>query len=487
MAKSNPTSRYLNRVLDRANSIVYFVDDQETLRFGNTRLAEWVQVELEQLKGMRVVFDAASHADEQVERVKGLCPPPELWEPESVCKSFWISRKFNGDAEFCFATGVRVTSKTGDSGVLVVADPDSNMMRQPDGSSPHGNASQQPADSLHRKLTNVMHTLRSEFQIETLAGQSPFAQRIRRQVQVASKSAADVLIHGPVGCGKEHLARCIHAAIANDVDAELAPIYCAIADPEVIQQRISDARSSMALNRSQRLVLLLLDVDRLSASGQTELLGFLELPGLKIQTLATASRPLVSGSASDEPFFRSQRLAHRISSMSIEMTPLHQRTEDIPLIAQAILEKENVRRNRQLSGFSDAALELLMEFEWPENTNQLMRVIEAAAKNCKTRNITEVDLPDSFLHAINAMRVGRPVEVSIDLNEYLASVEKILVERALVQARGNKTKAAKQLNISRPKLLRRLSQLGLTEFLSPISPKDSDQLDPSAFEELTEE
>jgi len=82
------------------------------------------------------------------------------------------------------------------------------------------------------------------------------------------------------------------------------------------------------------------------------------------------------------------------------------------------------------------------------------------------------------------MRIGKPTLNTIDLDAYLASIEKQLVVRAITQAKGNKTQAAKQLNISRPKLLRRLQFFELDEFLSPQG--DEDQLDSSAFEELSE-
>lgn len=492
---------------------MYFVSDGEELLFANEKLSEWTGIPLEQLKGLRMIYDASPSAASKSDlesRVQGLCPPPELWKIESDelsssddvtnTQSFWISKQIedNGSrwvAEYCWATGIRIDCASVTSGVLVVADPNSSLL-QDDATSSRWTQrfNSDASNQLHAILASITQQVHEGFSIDSLVGQSPFADRIRRQAIVAASSEADVLIHGPLGCGKEHLARAIFATKSKDDGAELAPIHCAIADPELIQQRIADAKNSLSYSPTQQksktasgapLVLLLLDVDRLSHDAQSELLGFLELPNFPLVCLATASARLVDLAAEGK---FSKRLAHRLSSMTIEMVPLAERVEDIPLLAQSILEKGNPQRRVQIGRFSQAATELLMEFNWPENMNQLTRTIESAAKNCQGRVITEQDFPVEFAHALQAMRIGRPVEVSIDLDEYLASIERELIQRAIEQAKGNKTQAAKQLKISRPKLLRRLAHLGLDQYLTTTTDKgdDSDLLDSSAFEELVE-
>lgn len=487
--------------------MVYFVDDNEELLFANQKLAEWVGVPLEQLKGIRTVYSANTagvKTDELAAKVQGLCPPPELWgasgcDSTELAKSFWISKPLVNDqanqmepaAEFCWASAVRVNSPNVISGVLVVADSSTSLTQGPAAKS---HRPVRDSAELHTTLALISQEMNQGFTTDSLVGTSAFAERIRRQVDVAGKAETDVLVHGPLGCGKEHLARAIFSIKSQVGSAELAPIHCAIADPPLIQQRIADARRSIDVMqatsqsddhapRQVPLVLLLLDAERLSHDAQSELLGFLELPTFQVQTLATSSVRLLDLAAQGS---YSNRLAHRLGSLSIEMVALKERVKDIPMLAQSILEKGNVRRRKQISGFAESVLECLVEFEWPENMNQLARTVETAAANCQGRLITESDLPTEFMRALQAMRIGRPVEVSIDLDEYLAAIERELVERALKQTKGNKTQAAKQLNISRPKLLRRLAQLGLDEYLSPLAGKESNQLDSSAFEEFAE-
>ncbi len=486
MAKSNPTLRTLSQIFDRSESLIYLVSDECEVLAGNQATADWVGVPVEQLKAAKLEYASAPSAQPAMPW-HGLCPPPGLLQAGAdLHEAFWVFRKPDSSSslEFCQACAIRINSQSGMNGILVVADAGSTVAQLPEAEY-QGRA---PAAQLHALLARVREEIKPRFAIESLVGQSPFAQRLRRQVDIASRSRGDVLMYGPVGCGKEHLARAIHQSIESHSEAQgrpvaLAPIHCPIADPQLIQQRIAEARQAADNDRDQLLVLLLLDVDKLPVDAQAELLGFLELPGMQIQSLATSEVPLLE--LAQQGAFSSQ-LAYRIGSLAIELLPLKHRREDIPLLAQALLERDNGSREKQLAGFSDPALQLLVEYDWPENMNQLLEVVQQAAARAGGRTIDIDDLPESFRQAIRAFRIGQPTRISIDLNQYLASIEKELIDRAMRNCQGNKTQAARDLNISRPKLLRRLEQLGLEQYLQKVADKDSDQVDSSAFEELIE-
>ena len=154
------------------------------------------------------------------------------------------------------------------------------------------------------------------------------------------------------------------------------------------------------------------------------------------------------------------------------------------MLSQALLERDNNNRKNQLTGFADETLQLLLEFNWPENIDQLNRTIQLAALNADSTLIHPKDLPDEFTQSLKAMRIGTSRETKINLDEFLREVEEELITRAMRESKGNKAKAASLLGISRPKLLRRLQNFDTPTKQVEHPPNPTDEIDSSAFEEL---
>jgi len=479
--KLKTSSRLVTRILDRTTSPVYVVGADQLIAYANAACADWVGVELEQLIGAKCVFSSQLQAPSQNERlddrVQGLCPPPQLFETNSVNSKHEFAVSVvdqNQNVSWRSAAMSRLRGNHGapgsDFGILVVC----GDVCEP----PEFDAVSCMADPshLHAALTRIRTRTDRLYNFENLVGVSPHANRVRRQAKTAISSGADLLIHGPRGTGKEHLAHTIHSARRDTGDSELLPVHCSIADQQLLQQNIKDlVGNQVSSGRTNDLVgyqpssqdwLLLLDVDQLREAAQIELMGFMKLPEFALRTIATASQSLIELAEQGRYL---QELAFHLSTMSIRLAPLRDRQTDVPLLAQALLERDNFRRERQLSGFSKNAIELLCEFNWPENIDQLNRTIQSAASQTSTSQIDVDDLPDRFTGALSAMRIGTAVETSIQLDSYLAGIEKQLVSRALKQAKGNKTKAAKLLGISRPKLLRRVQFFELEPSLPDFS------------------
>ncbi len=485
MAQPKPTARTITRIAERSDNPVYFVNLDHQVVFANQATADWTGLSLDELRAAPISQSGDFAADSVDHRRQGLAPPAELLSGEASRhqrppQTFQIWKLAAGAGEsqpsgtlFCWAVGQVIYESGVPTGVLIAAEPSDAAAPKVD--PPTGES------DVRAILAKSRNELAKFFSLESLVGESPFAALIRQQVNIARQAKTSVLITGQAGSGKEHLARVLFEACYDDDGPTLTPVHCSIADPKLIQQAISDAKEFDHRHRDREIVLLLMNVDRLSASAQQELNGFLELPNFPVRTFATSQESLLE-LAAEESFLPA--LAFHLSPLAIGMLPLVDRRQDIPVLTQALLESDNRQRQRKRSKFSDKAIEALVEFDWPGNLMQLRSVVEAASEQCTGTVVTENDLPDQFHQAVSAMRIGKPSLDTIDLDAYLASIEKQLVVRAIEQAKGNKTQAAKQLNISRPKLLRRLQFFELHKYLSPQPGED--QLDSSAFEELPE-
>ena len=209
---------------------------------------------------------------------------------------------------------------------------------------------------------------------------------------------------------------------------------------------------------------------------QQELSGFLHLPKVELHTLATSRTSLQRLAAKGR--FRAD-LAHELSTLTISLPSLAKRREDIPLLAQHFLEQANSAEGRQLSGFQPSAMELLAQLPWNGNLDELAEAIRAACQRATGTRVMLADLPDWVHLAIDASARQPRDEPPIQLDEFLANIEKELLSRALARTRGNKSKAAELLGLTRQRLLRRLAQLGLL--------KPSEAEEPVVFEPLPDE
>ena len=494
MAKSKPNSkisfRALNRTLERASAPVYLVNCEYKIQFANQACADWVGVDLQLLENANCIYSSQKTSDPIEQKCQGLCPPPTLFsnnDSESAPAQelgFVFSKGKDNQSQWKSASMSPIFDDEGKQlGVLVVCDEAPATPPAPDAV----NCSVNP-EKLHVALQQIRTETDKRYSLESLVGQSSFIARVRKQVATAIESNSDLMITGAPGTGKEHLARTIHSVRSTSDQSEMMTVHCSIADQRLIQQNIKDviqSHSGSQVGNSQQSGqlnwLMLLDVDQLGEAAQLELLGFLQLPELPVKIIATSSSTLAELTNASQ---FSHELAHCLSPMTIELIPLAKRPKDIPFLAQALLERDNDRREKQLAGFTKSAMAQLSEFHWPENVDQLDRVIQAAAQNANANEIDKSDLPDEFANWLSALRIGKSTEDKIELAAYLEAIEKQLIDRALKQAKGNKTKAAKLLNISRPKLIRRVQHFDLEATTPDFSEIKGDELDESAFEEL---
>jgi DNA-binding NtrC family response regulator len=204
--------------------------------------------------------------------------------------------------------------------------------------------------------------------------------------------------------------------------------------------------------------LLLLEVDCLPADAQEVLRGFLAVPEFDLRTIATARAELSELANTQD--YRAD-VAAMLSTVTIQMPGLSERLEDMPILLQYFVEELNAAGGHQVEGFSAEAVETLLQYPWPGNVDELIGIVREVHRKSEEPLIGVEELPKQIRLGIEADEYPLGEDETIDLDAFLQQVERELVQRAINQAKGNKAQAARLLGISRARLLRRLSFLGI--------------------------
>jgi DNA-binding NtrC family response regulator len=461
MPSSRSTAIELVRLLDGAAEPVYVTDDEGRIVFANQACADWTGWPASDLSGQVCRYHSSVEVTGVAAAAAALCPPPECFAGQAteshVCCPTLEGRLSRRRARF-----VPLNASAGQLRLIAAfVDPVDAPLEGPASA---GKA--QPAARLHERLQRYRHAQRRRYAMEQLLGDSPAMQRVRTQAALAAGRDASVLIIGPPGSGRAHVARAIHYGVDPSPHAPpLAPLSCSVMGSALL------ASSLEAIVESHRPrhppghgALLLTEVDQMPADVQAQLMGWIGAGTLPLRLLCTARRSLSAAVAREE--FR-EDLACALSTIVIELPGLAERRGDVPLLAQRFLEEHNVRGTKQLRGWSAEALDRLVAHGWPGNLAELAEVAREAHAAAEGIEVTAADLPRRLKLAADAAARPRKQVENIVLEEFMAGIERELIERALHQARGNKTRAARLLGMTRPRLYRRLVQLGLEESRLP--------------------
>jgi DNA-binding NtrC family response regulator len=454
-------------LLDELSRPVYVLDAEGTICFANRACLDWVAQEADALQGQQCRYHSGPEPGGPASVAAGLCPPPEALTGQEMTGSVACTTA-DGRLSRRRARFVPLGSGEDFAGVVVLVEPaelseDEAATVGQVGKEPHENSE---AARLHERVRSFRQQLAAYYRIDSLAGDSLAMRRARAQIELAAKSRASALIVGPRGSGRLHSARAIHFGGAEP-GGSLVPLSCSVLEEDLMVSTVA----AMAQRRLPPEValggagptagtLLLGDADSLSPQVQAELARLLGVRGFPLRIVATSEQPLLD--LAREGKYRGD-LAHLLSTLVIELPPLCERLDDLPLLSQIFLEEANVMSERQISGFTPEALDCLAAYRWPGNVDELVRVVREAHAKAEGPQIGLADLPQQLHLAASAAAHPRRVEETIRLDEFLTRVEKELLSRAIARAKGNKTKAAALLGISRARLARRLEQLGLEE------------------------
>ncbi len=300
-----------------------------------------------------------------------------------------------------------------------------------------------------------------------LVGSAPKMRVLARTIHSLRHNQSHVLIQGESGTGKELVARALHAASPR-ATCGFVPVDCGALPETIIESELfghekgafTGAVGAPGLFRiADRGTLFLDEIGEIPPSVQAKLLRALQHKEVRpvgstatvpvdIRVISATHRDLASMVA--QGGFRTD-LFYRLNVVRIQIPPLRDRREDIPLLAHHFLAKHGA--GSQVEGFENDALERLVENEWPGNVRELENAIESALALAPGPRLRAADLP------VLRRAVGRaPSPSENDLPLSLEAYERCALERALRECGGEVTEAARRLGIGRSTFYRKLGR-----------------------------
>ena len=307
----------------------------------------------------------------------------------------------------------------------------------------------------------------------SMIGESKAMHEVYDFVSRVAGRDSTVLISGESGTGKELVARAVHAN-SSRTNKPFVAINCAAITETLLESELfghergaftgAVSQKKGKLEVAEGGTVFLDEIGELAVPMQAKLLRVLQereferVGGtrsikLDVRLIAATNRDLKEASRTGT--FRPD-LYYRLNVVSLQMPALRERREDIPLLAAFFAAQYGEKVKRRVAGISPEARACLQRYDWPGNVRELENAIERAVVLGSTELILIDDLPDSILEETAAS--GEPVSA---LHDGIRDAKKVLIERAIEQANGNYTDAAKILGVHPNHLFRLIRTLNL--------------------------
>jgi len=343
------------------------------------------------------------------------------------------------------------------------------------------------------QLRRENYSLRRRIEVErsargALIGNSDAMQKVRAMIDKVSETDATVLVRGESGTGKELVARELHERNSVRRNASFVAVNCAALPSELIESELfghekgaftgAAARREGKFEQADRGTLFLDEIGDMSSNVQAKLLRALEERRIErlganesipvdVRIVSATHRPLEQEITNGN--FRAD-LFYRLRVVTVEIAPLRERREDIPLLVETFTRVAAERYELPQRSLSQGALRRLMEYNWPGNVRELKNTIDRAVIMADGDEIAPKDLPDEITAGISKDGIvegtdaeidGLRVPFTADFREDRREFERRYISRCLEYTQGNVTRAAEILDMHRQSLQHKLRQLGL--------------------------
>lgn len=332
---------------------------------------------------------------------------------------------------------------------------------------------------LRRENRVLREEIRKESRFEDILSKSPKMVEIFRTISKIADHKTTVLITGESGVGKELVARAIHRRSGRSGGPFVA-VNCGAIPENLLESELFGHKKGAftdAVHDRRGLfedattgTLFLDEIGELPLALQVKLLRVLEEETIRkvgetrdlkidVRIVAATHRDLMAETKAGR--FR-EDLFYRLNVLPIHLPPLRERREDIPLLIDHFLARNNARFRSNIVGIDSEARRLLFEYSWPGNVRELENTIERAMVLAEGDQLVASDLPERIREAQD------PVQMQLSTGELSVKkttriIEEILIRRALQKTKGNRTRAADLLEISHRALLYKIKDYRITD------------------------
>ncbi|QDG50004.1 sigma-54-dependent Fis family transcriptional regulator [Persicimonas caeni] len=328
-----------------------------------------------------------------------------------------------------------------------------------------------------KRENDALKGFSADGEFQNIVGDSEPMQAVYGTVSKVAGYKSTILLTGESGTGKELIARAIHN-LSPRKDEAWVPINCGAIPENLLESELfghvrgafTDATQDKVglFEEAHKGTLFLDEIAELPMNLQVKLLRVLQENEIRrvggnksipvdVRIVAASLHDL--GERVEEGLFR-EDLYYRLNVINIQLPPLRERREDVRPLVDFFIAKQNQRLGTSITGVEPEAMKLMLDYHWPGNVRELQNCIERGVVLANGHKIDESVLPDRILDSNDELKqLFNSDELSI--KKMSTALERILIRRALEKTGGNRTNAAKLLEISHRALLYKIKDYGL--------------------------
>lgn len=322
-------------------------------------------------------------------------------------------------------------------------------------------------------IEELKKELRQQYTFQDIVSKNHTIQEIFQILPDIAESDSTVLIQGPSGSGKELFAKAIHN-LSLRRDKPFVKVNCGALPDNLLESELfgyvkgafTDAKRDkpgrFSLANKGTIFLdeigdmspaLQVKILRVLQDGEYEPLGGTSTVRVDVRVVAATNKDLVALVQSRR--FRDD-LYYRLNVVKIDLPPLSNRREDIPLLVEHFVEKFNLKTGKNLTGVSDEVRSFLVGYGFPGNVRELENIIEHAFVMCKGEIIEVRHLPPELVESVKETVIEEK-----EVNKPLQTAEAEVIRRALERNKGSRLRTARSLGIDRSTLWRKIKRYGI--------------------------